>query len=155
MRGMGHETFAERFVAAAETSFNGQDLASIMASYAEDASLELWSDGLYQRFEGPSEIRGAWELVFALFPRFQVRKSLHCADARSIVNEWTGSTDGRRSAYGLDLWKLDEAERVHAHRVVCFADVVDARSLQGRLRMVTREPGAILRATAAGAKPWR
>lgn len=144
--------FADALVARAAITFNTRDLTSIIDGYESDATLELCSEGLEETFRGTTAIEQAWRTAFTVFPKMQVAKEVVSVDpdAGSIVNEWTGSVDGRSSAYGLDLWWIDPASRrVVRHKVISFNRTVPARSLAGRLRWLLIHPGSVVRLVRA------
>ena len=140
-------TWAEALVRDAEAQFNGRDLDAIARGYAADATLEMCSEGLAESFHGLAAISRAWRTVFEVFPKMQLRKQVASIDARgTVVNEWSGSVDGKSRAYGLDLWWIDlETRAVVRHKVVSFGRLVAPRSLAGSLRWLAIHPTSIFR----------
>ena len=118
---------AAGFVRAAQDSFNARDAEAATEGYRDDALLELWSDGVHSQYRGRSNIRNAWAAVFTVFPKFRLCKALVGSGPGRIVNTWAGTTDGRRQAFGIDLWELDDAGKVSYHRVLSFGAVMNGR----------------------------
>ncbi len=143
--------WAEALVRGAEATYNARDLAAIMRCYHPAATLEIISDGVRDEVHGLAEIERAWRTAFAVFPELRVRKQLVAAGGDgAIVNEWTGSIDGRSAASGLDLWWVDPASRtVVRHRVIAFNRVVDADSFAGRMRWLMLHPTTLVRMARA------
>ena len=138
--------WAETLVRDAERQFNARDLSAIVAGYASGATLEMCSEGLQESFTGHAAIARAWQTVFDVFPKMQLHKQIVSFDERgTLVNEWTGSVDGKSRAYGLDLWWIDDANKVAQHKVSSFGRLVEPRSLGGALRWLAIHPTSVLR----------
>jgi hypothetical protein len=84
--------------------------------------------------------------MFSVFPRMRVEKQLVAVDPTGrVVNQWTGSVDGKSRAYGLDLWWLDRVRKVTRHEVISFGRVISPRSFAGGLRWAMIHPTSIWR----------
>lgn len=139
--------WAETLVRDAASNFNRRDIAAIIRGYHRDAVLEVCSEGLREESRGLDAIERSWRTVFTLFPKMKVEKTMVAADPQgAIVNQWTGSVDGKSAAYGLDLWWVDRATRtVIRHEVISFGRVLPARSLAGSLRWMLIHPTSLAR----------
>lgn len=142
---MSRREFAEGYIKGAESMFNGRDVTNIMADYRDDAIMEMYAEGLFERYETHDAIANAYRFIFALFPSFSLTKSLVSADDRHIVCEWEGSIDGRRRSYGLDLWWFDEEGRIVRHKMMSFGHLVAAESIKGRMRWMLVHPNTAFR----------
>jgi len=91
--------------------FNTRDIQRIMADYTDDAVMELYAEGLHERYETHAQIQSSYEFIFALFPSFSLKKRVVSASDGRIVCEWEGSVDGSRRSYGVDMWWLDTNNR--------------------------------------------
>ena len=141
---------AAQFVADAERAFNDQDVDAAIAGYAPSAILEVWTEGIYDRFEGTDTIAKAWSYIFSTFRDFRLSKTLISADPDgAIVNEWNGSVSGKKVSYGLDLWWRNEDAQVTRHKIVAHGHVVPYASLRGKLRWLFVHPGLSVRAVSA------
>lgn len=142
---------AEAFVRGAERATNDHDAAAAAAVYADDAVLELVTDGLLERHEGRAAIERAWRVVLGAAGRrgLHVAKAIVAVDGDTIVNRWSGSFAGSSSCCGIESWRLDAEGRVVEHRLETFLAVRPKASLPGQLRVLLTAPRVALALKAA------
>lgn len=133
---------ATAFVAEAERMTNERDVDGIRAVLSEDAHQIATLDGLLIDARGIDEIHRAWGTMCAFMEarRMYVSKTLVTADPTTIVNEWVGEVAGRRTARGIEVWKLNEAGLVVEQRLYGFLDARPESSLVQNLRMLVAHP---------------
>ena len=115
---------ASAFVLAAERATNDRDAISAASLYAEDATLEVITDGALTRFRGAGEIRAAWQQLMDAVGEADllIRKQLVAAGPNVIANEWRGTTRGGE-ARGSETWVFDPDGKVREHRLLTALDV--------------------------------
>jgi len=133
---------ATAFVAEAERMTNERDVDGIRAVVSEDAHQIATLDGLLVEAHGRDEIHRAWGTMCAFMEarRMFVTKTLVTADETTIVNEWTGEVAGRRTARGIEVWKLDDDGLVVEQRLYGFLDARPDSSPIQNLRMLVAHP---------------
>jgi ketosteroid isomerase-like protein len=133
---------ATAFVAEAERMTNERDVDGIRAVVSEDAHQIATLDGLLIEAHGRDEIHRAWGTMCAFMEarRMFVTKTLVTADKTTIVNEWTGEVAGRRTARGIEVWKLDDDGLVVEQRLYGFLDARPDSSPVQNLRMLVAHP---------------
>jgi hypothetical protein len=133
---------ATAFVAEAERMTNERDVDGIRAVVSEDAHQIATLDGLLVEAHGRDEIHRAWGTMCAFMEarRMFVTKTLVTADKTTIVNEWTGEVAGRRTARGIEVWKLDDDGLVVEQRLYGFLDARPDSSPIQNLRMLVAHP---------------
>lgn len=139
-----HELVASAtdFVAEAERMTNERDVDGVRDVFSEDAHQIATLDGLLIEARGIDEIHRAWGKMCAFMAarRMFVSKTLVTADSSTIVNEWVGEVAGRRTARGIEVWKLNEAGLVVEQRLYGFLDARPESSLVQNLRMLVAHP---------------
>jgi len=130
------------FVAAAEKITNERDVEGAAAVYAEDATFEMVTDGVLERYRGRDQIAASWRAVLAALGRrrFSVAKELIAASDGVVVNGWQGSLGGRADGRGIEVWRFDAAGQVREHRLYSYLSVRPATSWPGRLRFALTAP---------------
>ena len=121
---------------------NERDVDGIRAVVSEDAHQIATLDGLLVEAHGRDEIHRAWGTMCAFMEarRMFVTKTLVTADKTTIVNEWTGEVAGRRTARGIEVWKLDDDGLVVEQRLYGFLDARPDSSPLQNLRMLVAHP---------------
>lgn len=134
------------FVAEAERITNVRDADAASAVYADDAVLELITDGVHERYVGLPHISEGWRAMMAAMKRrnLLVRKSLLAVGDGVVVNTWTGSLAGSDDARGLDVWHFDPAGKVRAHQLYTFLSVRPSNHPLARLRFALTSPRTAL-----------
>jgi len=135
-------TEATAFVAEAERMTNERDVDGIRTVFAGDARQTATLDGLLIEANGIDEIHRAWGTMCAFMDKRQmyVEKTLVTADDTTIVNEWVGTVAGRRTARGIEVWKLDDAGLVVDQRLYGFLDARPESSPVQNARMLLAHP---------------
>jgi hypothetical protein len=130
------------FIREAEQAFNRKSVQAACASYAADVVVESFVDGVNDRWTGIHQARLGWQQVFAALPRFQLRKTLVCADRTTIVNRWQGSPTGGRTetASGIEVWTLNPSGEVCSHCLYTCLRASPASSLRGKARFLLIHP---------------
>lgn len=153
---------AERFVYEAQRITNERDIAAARKVFARDALWVSIIDGMIIEAHGITEIDERWQLMcrFMRARRMTVTKRLMTSDDRLIVNEWSGSLDGRDTAVGIEYWIFDDKGSVTEQRLYGFLDAHPDTSLRQSLRMLSSYPRTALafaraRVSTAAAAPVR
>ncbi|NYJ02949.1 ketosteroid isomerase-like protein [Nocardioides thalensis] len=148
-------TAAQAFVAEAERMTNQRDVDGIRDVFAEDGHQVAVLDGILIESRGIDEIHSAWRTMCAFMERraMFVEKSLVAADRTTIVNEWTGTVAGRRSARGIEVWRRGEDGRVVDQRLYGFLDPRPESSPVAGLRMLASHPLTALALARARRNP--
>ena len=133
---------ATAFVAEAERMTNERDVDGIRDVFAADAHQTATLDGLLIDADGIDEIVRGWAVMCAFMEkrRMYVEKSLVTADETTIVNEWVGTVAGKKSARGIEVWKLDAAGMVVDQRLYGFLDARPESSPVQNVRMLLAHP---------------
>ena len=133
---------ATAFVAEAERMTNERDVDGIRTVFAAEGHQTAILDGLLLDANGLEEIHRAWATMCAFMDKRQmyVEKTLVTADESTIVNEWVGTVAGKRTARGIEVWKLDRAGLVTDQRLFGFLDARLETSVVQRLRMLVAHP---------------
>jgi len=133
---------ATAFVAEAERMTNERDVDGIRHVFASAGHQIATLDGLLIEASGIDEIHRAWGTMCAFMEKRQmyVEKTLVAADANTIVNEWTGTVAGKRSARGIEVWTLDEEGLVADQHLYGFLDARPESSPVQSLRMLAAHP---------------
>lgn len=130
------------FVAEAERITNERDVDAAITVYAEDAVVDLITDGVHERYVGRQHVTEGWRAMMSAMGRrnLLVRKSVLAVGAGVVVNSWTGSLDGSDDARGLDVWHFDTAGRVREHQLYTFLSVRPSTHPLARLRFALTSP---------------
>jgi hypothetical protein len=133
---------ATAFVAEAERMTNERDVDGVRTVFTHDGHQTATLDGLLIEANGIDEIHRAWDTMCAFMEKRQmyVEKTLVTADETTIVNEWVGTVAGKRTARGIEVWKLDDAGRVVDQRLYGFLDARPESSFAQNLRMLLAHP---------------
>lgn len=133
---------ATAFVAEAERMTNERDVDGIRTVFTTDGHQTATLDGLLIEANGIDEIHRAWGTMCAFMEKRQmyVEKTLVTADKTTIVNEWVGSVAGKKTARGIEVWKLDESGQVVDQRLYGFLDARPESSPVQNLRMLVAHP---------------
>ena len=152
----------QQFVREAQRSTNERDTTAARRVFARDALWVSIIDGMVIEAHGITEIDQRWQLLcrFMQARRMTVTKRLMTSDARLIVNEWSGSLDGRDTAVGIEYWIFDDKGSVTEQRLYGFLDAHPDTSLRQSLRMLSSYPRTALafaraRVSTAAAAPVR
>ncbi len=139
------------FVAEAERLTNAHDAAGAAAVYAEDARLELVTNGAVEWHEGRAAIADAWAVVLGAGAKagFTVRKEVVAATPTVVVNRWTGSFGGRGTCRGIESWTFGPDGLVVEHRAETFTATHPGTTLAGRLAVLLAAPRIALRLASA------
>lgn len=134
------------FVAEAERITNARDAAAASAVYADDAVVELITDGVHERYVGLPYITEGWRAMMSAMGRrnLLVRKAVLAVGDGVVVNTWTGSLAGSADARGLDIWHFDPAGKVRAHQLYTFLSVRPSTHPIARLRFALTSPATAL-----------
>lgn len=134
------------FVAEAERITNEHDVDAAIKVYADDAVVELVTDGVLERYVGLSHVTEGWRAIMAALGRRnpQVRKTVLAVSDGVVVNSWTGSLAGSADARGLDIWHFDGDGRVREHKLYTFLSVRPSTHPLARLRFALTHPVAAL-----------
>lgn len=132
---------AEAFAADAERITNNVLLDEWVAVYADDAVAEWIADGAYERHEGIAAIRKAATAMAGVWRdhRLHVRKTVQCADGKTIALTWTGGFDGGHRQFGTEIWTFRDGLVVR-HQMYAYLDVRPSSSLVARLRVLATKP---------------
>lgn len=135
-------TEAQKFIAQAEQAFNAKDLEAACADYAENAILELFTDGIQDIFNGSNEIRQAWKAIFKAIPHFYLEKKITTADQYTIVNEWSGTIDikAKKAARGIEIWRFNQNGQVIQHTLYSFFQLYTSKALSGKIHFFLKHP---------------
>jgi len=133
---------ATAFVAEAERMTNERDVDGVRTVFASDARQTATLDGLLIEADGIDEIHRAWGKMCAFMDKRQmyVEKTLVTADDTTIVNEWIGTVAGKRTARGIEVWKLDDAGLVVDQHLYGFLDARPESSPVQNARMLLAHP---------------
>ncbi|GAA4802892.1 nuclear transport factor 2 family protein [Nocardioides caeni] len=137
---------AVAFVAEAERLTNAHDAAGAARVYAEDASLELVTDGAVEWHHGRDAIERAWRIVLEAGGErgFAVTKTVVAASATTVVNRWEGSFGGGGACRGIESWTFGADGLVVEHRAETFLVVRAAATWRSRLRLLLGSPRVAL-----------
>jgi len=132
---------ATAFVAEAERMTNERDVDGVRTVFAAHARQTATLDGLLIEADGIDEIHRAWGTMCAFMDKRQmyVEKTLVTADDTTIVNEWIGTVAGKKTARGIEVWKLD-AGLVVDQRLYGFLDARPESSPVQNARMLLAHP---------------
>jgi hypothetical protein len=135
-------TEATAFVAEAQRMTNERDVDGIRTVFAADGHQTATLDGLLIEANGIDEIHRAWGTMCAFMDKRQmyVEKALVTADETTIVNEWVGTVAGKKTARGIEVWKLNEAGLVVDQRLYGYLDARPESSPVQNLRMLVSHP---------------
>jgi hypothetical protein len=124
---------------------NERDVDGIRDVFAVGTHQTATLDGLLIEAHGIDEIVQGWVVMCAFMDKRQmyVEKSLVTAGETTIVNGWVGTIGGRKSARGLEVWKLDDAGTVVDQRLYGLLDARPSSPVQG-LRMLLAHPRTAL-----------
>jgi len=133
---------ATAFVGEAERMTNERDVDGIRTVFNADSHQTAILDGLIIEANGIDEIHRAWGTMCAFMEKRQmyVEKTLVTADKTTIVNEWVGSVAGKKTARGIEVWKLDGSGLVVDQRLYGFLDPRRESSPVQNLRMLVAHP---------------
>ena len=133
---------ATAFVAEAERMTNDRDVDGVRTVFNADSHQTAVLDGLIIEAYGIDEIHRAWGTMCAFMEmrEMYVEKKLVTADKTTIVNEWVGSVAGKKTARGIEVWKLDRSGLVVDQRLYGFLDPRPESSPVQNLRMLVAHP---------------
>ena len=133
---------AHAFVADAQRITNERDVEAVRAVFAPDARQTVVLDGIVMTPHGVDEIVEQWRMTcdFMARRRLFVTKNVLSADGTTIVNDWTGRMGRRATPTGVEVWRFDENGLVSDHRLFCYLNVRDDRSVLQQLRLLLAYP---------------
>lgn len=132
----------EQFVDEAQRITNERDTTAARTLFASTAHWTSIIDGMIIEANGIAEIDARWQLMcrFMRARRMTVTKRLVAFDDHTIVNEWSGSLDGRATALGIEYWVFGEHSRIVEQRLYGFLDANPDTSIRQSLRMLSSYP---------------